>query len=121
MREGLDKTLTLQRLGVSGALYRTVHSTNPIENLNGSVAEYTRNVKRWPPTACGGPIRWVHSNRHAWQGFSLTDGRSTNRLAPPSAPAGRCDRIWTATGKVVVRPRPEFSFRLELDASGPRV
>jgi putative transposase len=28
LREGLDETLTLQRLGVSGALYRTLRSTD---------------------------------------------------------------------------------------------
>ena len=59
VREGLEETLTLQRLGVDveGALYRTLRSTNMIENLNGSVATYTRNVKRWR----GGSmiLRWV--------------------------------------------------------------
>ncbi len=45
--EGLDETLTVKRLEVSGALYLTLRSTNPIENLNGSVAHHTRNVKRW--------------------------------------------------------------------------
>jgi transposase-like protein len=47
IREGLEDTLTLQRLGITGALYRTLRTTNPIENLNGSIARYTRNVKRW--------------------------------------------------------------------------
>jgi len=47
MREGLEDTLTLQGLGITGALYRTLRTTNPIENLNGSIASYTRNVKRW--------------------------------------------------------------------------
>jgi putative transposase len=57
IREGLEETLTLQRLGISGALYHTLRTTNPIENLNGSVATYTRNVKRWR----GGEmmLRWV--------------------------------------------------------------
>ena len=57
IREGLDETLTLQRLGIEGALYRTLRSTNPIENLNGSIATYTRNVKRWQ----GGSmiVRWA--------------------------------------------------------------
>ena len=45
--EGLDETLTLQGLEVRGSLYLTLRSTNPIENLNGSVVERTRNVKRW--------------------------------------------------------------------------
>ena len=57
LREGLDETLTLQALGVAGALYRTLCSTNPIENLNGAIAEYTHHVKRWR----GGRmiLRWV--------------------------------------------------------------
>ena len=57
IREGLEETLTLQRLGIEGALYRTLRSTNSIENLNGSIATYTRNVKRWQ----GGSmiLRWA--------------------------------------------------------------
>ena len=61
VREGLEETLTLQKLGVDprGALYRTLRSTNPIENLNGSIGVYARNVKRWN----GGSMvqRWVAS------------------------------------------------------------
>ena len=47
LREGLEETLTVQALGIEGALYRTLRTTNPIENLNGSIAHFTRNVKRW--------------------------------------------------------------------------
>jgi transposase-like protein len=47
VREGLDETLTVQALGITGSLYRTLRTTNPIENLNSSVARYCRNVKRW--------------------------------------------------------------------------
>jgi hypothetical protein len=47
LREALEETLTLQSLGIGGALYRTLRITNPIENLNGSIGHYTRNVKRW--------------------------------------------------------------------------
>lgn len=58
VREGLDETLTLIGLvDVDGALYKTLRTTNPIENLNSSLARYTRNVKRWR----GGLMiqRWV--------------------------------------------------------------
>jgi Transposase, Mutator family len=57
IREGLDATLTLQRLGIEGNLYRTLRSTNTIENLNGSITTYTRNVERWQ----GGSmmLRWA--------------------------------------------------------------
>ncbi len=37
----------MQALGITGALQRTLRTTNPIENANGSVARYCRNVKRW--------------------------------------------------------------------------
>lgn len=57
LREGLVETLTCQRLGVTGALYRTLRSTNPIENLNDGVARYTRNVKHWQGGAM--ILRWV--------------------------------------------------------------
>jgi transposase-like protein len=59
LREGLEETLTIIGLGVSGALYRTLRTTNPIENLNGSVATFIRNVKRWRD---GSMIeRWVRT------------------------------------------------------------
>ncbi len=47
LREGLEETLTLTRLGVSGALKRTLCSTNPIESMIGTVRDTQRNVKRW--------------------------------------------------------------------------
>ncbi len=57
LREGLAETLTLQRLGVTGALYRTLRSTNAIENLNGLVGDFVRNVRRWRDGAM--LVRWV--------------------------------------------------------------
>ena len=57
LREGMDETLTLMGLAVQGVLYRTLRSTNPIENLNGSVADHTRTVKRWRAGAM--ILRWV--------------------------------------------------------------
>jgi len=59
LREGLEETLTVQALGITGALYRTLRTTNPIENLNGSIAHYTRNVKRWRDGKM--TLRWVAS------------------------------------------------------------
>jgi transposase-like protein len=57
LREGLDETLTLQRLGVSGALYRTLRSTNAIENLNSLVGHFVRNVRRWRDGRM--LVRWI--------------------------------------------------------------
>jgi transposase-like protein len=59
LREGLEETMTVQELGITGALYRTLRTTNPIENLNGSVARYCRNVKRWGDGQM--VLRWVAS------------------------------------------------------------
>jgi len=47
LREGLEETLTLTRLGVTGALKRTLCSTNPIESMIGTVRDTQHNVKRW--------------------------------------------------------------------------
>jgi len=57
VREGLDETLTVQRLGIGGVLYKKLRTTNAIENLNSGIVTYSRNVKRWQ----GGTmvVRWV--------------------------------------------------------------
>ena len=73
LREGLEETLTLLTLRIEGALYRTLRSTNPIENLNGSVADYTKNVKRW--RGGGMILRWVGAAVvEASQGFRKIRG-----------------------------------------------
>jgi transposase-like protein len=59
LREGLEETLTVQGLGITDALYRTLRTTNPIENLNGSIAHYSRNVRRWRNGQM--TLRWVAS------------------------------------------------------------
>jgi putative transposase len=47
LREGLEETLTLTRLGIRGRLKRTLQSTNPIESMIEIVRRTSRNVKRW--------------------------------------------------------------------------
>jgi transposase-like protein len=49
LREGLEETLTVTRLGLSvdSALGRTLRSTNPIESMLSIGRERARNVKRW--------------------------------------------------------------------------
>jgi putative transposase len=65
LREGLEETLTLQRLGLTGGLYRVLRSTNPIENLNGSVVHFARNVRRWKDASM--MLRWVATGLHEAQ------------------------------------------------------
>lgn len=47
LREGLEETLTLTRLGIVGNLRTTLQSTNPIESMISIVRDRSRNVKRW--------------------------------------------------------------------------
>ena len=47
LREGLEETLTVMRLGLPENLERVLSSTNLIENLFSRVREIGRRVKRW--------------------------------------------------------------------------
>ena len=47
LREGMEETLTLQRLAIPQQLWRTLSSTNPIESMIGICRRTSRNVKRW--------------------------------------------------------------------------
>ncbi len=47
LREGLEETLTLARLGIRGTLKATLESTNPCESMIECVHRSARNVKRW--------------------------------------------------------------------------
>jgi putative transposase len=47
LREGMEETLTVTRLGVRGNLKKTLCSTNPCESMIECVRRTSRNVKRW--------------------------------------------------------------------------
>jgi putative transposase len=47
LREGLQETLAVLRLGVPPALARTLRSTNPIESMISICRTHATNVKRW--------------------------------------------------------------------------
>jgi putative transposase len=47
LREGMDDTLTLMRLGIDGQLAKSLSSTNPCESMIEIVRHTQRNVKRW--------------------------------------------------------------------------
>jgi putative transposase len=57
LREGMDETLTLTRLGVTGSLKRTLESTNPCESMIEIVRRTQRNVKRWSSGEMA--LRWT--------------------------------------------------------------
>jgi putative transposase len=47
LREGLEETITINRLGLTGTLARTLATTNPIESSIDIVRAHARNVKNW--------------------------------------------------------------------------
>jgi transposase-like protein len=47
LREGIEETLTVIRLGITGKLKQTLQSTNPIESMISTVRVIHRNVKHW--------------------------------------------------------------------------
>lgn len=57
LNEGMEETLTLLRLGITGHLRSSLVTTNAIENLMGTIRRITRNVKRWRDGDM--IIRWV--------------------------------------------------------------
>lgn len=57
LREGMEETLTLSRLGVRGNLKRTLESTNPCESMLEIIRRTQRNVKRWSSGEMA--LRWT--------------------------------------------------------------
>ena len=47
LREGMEETVTVTRLGIRGPLKRTLESTNPCESMIECVRRSSRNVKHW--------------------------------------------------------------------------
>jgi len=55
--EGLDEILCVVRLGLPRELRRSLACTNIIENMNGTIRQVTRNVKRWRDASMA--LRWT--------------------------------------------------------------
>ena len=56
VREGLDETLTVLRLGVPPTLARTLRSTNCVESMIEICRDHSRNVKHWQDGTMA--LRW---------------------------------------------------------------
>ena len=101
LREGLDETLTLTRLGIRGNLKRTLESTNPCESMIEICRRTSRNTKRWQSgEICLRP----DSGRDA---RSRTPIPSNHRLPRPRQTRHR-DRARTRSAH---RPDPERGAR----------
>jgi putative transposase len=65
LREGLDDTLTVNRLGITGSLLKTVDSTNPVESMIEIIRDHSRRVKRWSSGEMA--LRWAAAGMTAAQ------------------------------------------------------
>jgi putative transposase len=66
LREGLEQTLTVNRLGVGGSLLQTVESTNPVESMIEIVRDHATRVKRWSSGEM--TLRWAAAGMLAAEG-----------------------------------------------------
>jgi transposase-like protein len=57
LREGMEETLTVIRLGIKGKLRRTLESTNACESMIDTLRRTQRNVKHWTSGEMG--LRWT--------------------------------------------------------------
>jgi putative transposase len=73
LREGMEETLTVIRLKITGKLRRTLESTNACESMIDTVRRTQRNVKRWSSGEMG--LRWTAAGmREAEQQFRKVIG-----------------------------------------------
>lgn len=80
LREGMDETLTLHRLGIPELLRYSLQSTNAVESVMAVVRQRIRNVKRWPDGGRRSPKadqiqRWIGAGLYeAQQNFRRIKG-----------------------------------------------
>jgi transposase-like protein len=94
LREGLDETLTVLRLGVPPTLARTLRSTNCIESMISVCREHAANVKRWRDgqmalrwcaagmIEAGKPFRRVNGHLHLPTLRAALERESTQPVGP---------------------------------------
>jgi putative transposase len=94
LREGMEETLTVTRLGITGRLKRTLQCTNTIENLFSRVRATQHNVKRWH----GGDMR------QRWTAAGILDAeRNFRRIKGKHQLA----RLAAALGHELIHPQPQ--------------
>jgi transposase-like protein len=93
LREGMDETLTVIRLGIRGKLRRTLESTNACESMIDTVRTTQRNVKHWFLRRDGAALdrrRDARSREAVPQGDRLhrpAAARGRDRTTTPPSPA----------------------------------
>lgn len=73
LREGFEEVLTVKAMQLPPSLERTLSTTNPIENLNGTIRRVQRRVTRWRNGEM--VMRWTAAALHeAMRGFRRLRG-----------------------------------------------
>ena len=84
--EGIDEILTVTRLGLPVELRRSLACTNIIENMNGTIRQVCRNVKRWQDAKMA--LRWTGAaNAGGSQGLPAAQGPQA--ITDPAQRPGR--------------------------------
>ena len=104
LREGLEDTLTVLRLGVPPTLARTLRSTNTIESMISVCREHSANVKRWRDGQMA--LRWCAAGMvEAGKQFRRVNGHLhlpalraalERKFAEPVGPAVHTDEVSAA-------------------------
>jgi putative transposase len=94
LREGLEQTLTVTRLGINGRLKRTLQSTNTIENLFSRIRLTQRNIKRWH----GGDMR------QRWTATAILEAERNFRRIKGKH---QLIRLAAALGRELTNPQPQ--------------
>jgi putative transposase len=117
-REGMEETLTLTRLGVTGSLKRTLESTNPCESMIEIVRRTQRNVKRWSSGEMA--LRWTAAGMlEAERQFRKIIGYR-DLATSPSRPNATMIVAITPSTPLAPRPRRPLSrHRLTVTAGPP--
>jgi putative transposase len=103
LREGLEETLTVMRLGLPENLERVLSSTNLIENLFSRVREIGHRVKRWQSGTM--VLRWTATGvLEAERGF-----RKLSAIVPCRSWLPRCVPVMLSaepTRRLTLRRKP---------------
>lgn len=103
--EGLNDTLTVTRLGVSGSLKKTLQSTNPIESMIACVRRTSRQVTHWQSGEM--VLRWTAAGL-------LEAKRQSRRISGSDQLAQLSEAIEKMTS-------PRITFEAETDEQIPNV
>jgi putative transposase len=112
LREGLDETLTVTRLGVTGSLLKTLASTNPVESMIEIIRDHAHRVKHWSSGDMA--LRWAAAGMTAAQAqFRRVKGhRQLPQLAHASSAPSATSRP-RPTSPTPRRPDPTMHHSTE--------